>query len=206
MSEASTASESLASVSLEQRIMLYIDLLGFKNFVNNIEPGSTDEKKVKDFYSSLLRLYKSDGELTRTHVHGVGLRSSFSFFSDSIVVSNPCGLDERINKMMKTESNLPAIRTELISLFNTANMIQGNCLIHLGLVSNPGLSGRCCASEARRGHRRRNTAHTRTRGRNAPLDSYICRDSQLFLRQKIRRRVTAKLAIRSVADFPREQS
>lgn len=73
-------------IKYEKRIVLYLDILGFKNAVNE---SVTDEEKFKKIYKALNNIYSDRIKNYKGPLNGVDYGTHISVFSDNIVMSDP---------------------------------------------------------------------------------------------------------------------
>lgn len=135
--ENSKSVHSFASVEVHERLVLYIDLLGFKNKVNKSDTQS--QQQIVNFYSFLLDNFKSDGFLESTGEGAANIQISSSFFSDSLISSYPINIEQILWDRMypnldKKLSGLKAKEPSLIYAIHKVWVIQKECLLQLGLL------------------------------------------------------------------------
>ena len=84
---------SFAATEMQKRFILYVDLLGFKNKVNELDESS--QKLIIDFYNFLHANLKGDGGIFQTSPISYNILPGTSFFSDSVICSYP--VDQTVN-------------------------------------------------------------------------------------------------------------
>jgi hypothetical protein len=89
---------SFATIEMQPRVVLYIDLLGFKSKADDLEP--TSQKQIINFYNFLRENFKSDGYAENIGEGATSIQTSSSFFSDSLVSSYPANISQLVWKSM----------------------------------------------------------------------------------------------------------
>ncbi|VEG92512.1 hypothetical protein [Legionella spiritensis] len=112
---------SFGSEQQEERIIIFIDILGFSHFIHNM--GSDDEINLQKTYK-ILENAANRGSRTDTGV----FRPSFTFFSDTIVISWPVDSLDRKHSLFLVTTQAEQIQRQF---FQEHNLLSRG-VIHIG--------------------------------------------------------------------------
>ncbi|MFO8653008.1 hypothetical protein SC438_07625 [Legionella pneumophila] len=112
---------SFASKQQEKRIIIFIDILGFSHFINNI--SYDDEINLQDTY----RILEKAANIGSREITGV-FHPSFTFFSDTIVISWPIDSLDRRTSLILAITQAEQIQRQFLQAHN----LLSRGVIHIG--------------------------------------------------------------------------
>lgn len=112
---------SFATKTYEDRVVIYIDILGFKQWINN---PKTDEKLVLSLFKELSR-WKGDGGIQQREEGGMPkMDLSFSFFSDSLFITYPIEASRLYySRISEISKDAPIAQENYVDIFTAVEMV-----------------------------------------------------------------------------------
>lgn len=132
---------SFATETYEDRVVIYIDILGFKQWINN---PKTDEKLVLSLFKELSQ-WKGDGGIQQREEDDMPkMDLSFSFFSDSLIITYPRAASRlyfsRIHEISKDAPIAQEDYVDIITAIEAAFKVQSVIFDKFSLLSRGAIS------------------------------------------------------------------